>query len=463
MIELVRRWAPAIAIVLLALAAARDFARLGDAMPGKTMIDFSVFYCAGSVALQKGDPYATGGPLRACEHGINHGGAWNDPNHEMPAPQPPYDLAFFEALARLPYGVAKAAFALAIVAAVVVTALALADLGVPFVAALAALALSDGFVGVANGQIYPFAVMLVALAAAALRAKRDVLAAACIGLTLLVPQIGVPVVLVAAIFVPRTRVPIAVTIAALGIAGTVALGPHAWTQWTTALPLATRVETGFAGQYSLTSVLTAVGVPPGAALAAGALSSLLVLVLASYASRRLAREHDRPEFYALVPAAFAPIGGSYVHLAAIAASVGLALVLCAGSQPRARFGWVLPAIVILLSVPWLLTQAHKPLFFSALLVAACILVQFNVPARAGVAMAAVTALVLWALAVRTPPPITGLEQFDATRELAKLPTWLGLFGLLAATLRSANDEHALVQVDTRGRAGAELAAQDRGR
>jgi len=51
-----------VALALLAIAALRDFVRLGDALPWRQLYDFADFYCAGA-ALDGGD---AGGAAGAC-------------------------------------------------------------------------------------------------------------------------------------------------------------------------------------------------------------------------------------------------------------------------------------------------------------------------------------------------------------------------------------------------------------
>ena len=59
-----------VALGLLAIAALRDFARLGDALPWNELYDFADFYCAGSAIDRGADPYRYE-PLHRCEHAVN--------------------------------------------------------------------------------------------------------------------------------------------------------------------------------------------------------------------------------------------------------------------------------------------------------------------------------------------------------------------------------------------------------
>ena len=59
-----------VALTLLAIAAVRDFARLGDALPWRQLYDFSDFYCGGSALDARADPYRYES-LRGSEHRVN--------------------------------------------------------------------------------------------------------------------------------------------------------------------------------------------------------------------------------------------------------------------------------------------------------------------------------------------------------------------------------------------------------
>ncbi|HTU82994.1 MAG TPA: glycosyltransferase 87 family protein [Candidatus Acidoferrales bacterium] len=436
-------------LAALAILAARDLVKLNAGVSWHRMIDLSVFYCAGSAAAGGADPYASE-PVRACEHAFNSGGQWDDPHFAMLVPQPPYDILGFELLPRVGPLAAKRLAAVAITAAVVATALALADLGIPLWAALAALALSDWFVSVFNGQIYAFPLACAALAAACLHRGRDAAAGVFAALCTIEPQLGAAIACGVLLLMPRARLALLATAAAMFFAGAAALGPHAWIEWATrVIPLEARAEAQFWPQYSLTSVAAAVGVPVPVALALGTASSVAILVVALYLAAKLIRRYGRPEFAVLVPAAFAPLGGTFVHLAAIAAAVPLALTLPSLSrQSASRADWRLAAIAVLLAIPWLFAQSMKPLFFSSLLAAVVVVWQLRVAPRPAAGICVATAALLYALALHTPPPLTvaafasasssalhlDSTQFDPWREAAKVPTWTGLIALLAAAL-----------------------------
>ena len=168
-------------LLLLGLAALRDFARLGDALPWRAMADFPDFFCAGDALDARASPY-TYQPLHACEHRVNTGTTFRgrvfaaNPSLAVPAPQPAYDFLPFMALARLPFPLARVIHATAILVAVILCAAALAGLGVPLSLAAAALLLSTAYAGLNTGQIVPFSLAALALCGFLLSRGRDSLA-----------------------------------------------------------------------------------------------------------------------------------------------------------------------------------------------------------------------------------------------------------------------------------------------
>src|ERR1700729_2470868 len=107
-----------VALALLAIAALRDFARLGEALPGRQLYDFADFYCGGEALDRGADPYHYE-PLRTCEHRVNSSSLFrSDPRRVIPAPLPPYDFPPFMLAARSSFALARAIGAVAIVSAI---------------------------------------------------------------------------------------------------------------------------------------------------------------------------------------------------------------------------------------------------------------------------------------------------------------------------------------------------------
>jgi hypothetical protein len=444
-----------VGLLVLAIAAGRDLTRLHHAAPWQNMVDLSAFYCAGSATLHRQDPYEAAS-LRTCEHALNRGDSWSDPEYVVPAPLPPYDLPFYALLSIGSYDLAKVLICLLIAAAVFVAAFGLADLGVPLAAGLAALSLADGFVGMYLGQIYPVTIALVVFAAAAAQREKYAVAGILAALTLIQPQLGAAVCLSLFIWMPRARVALALAAVALCAAGIVTVGANGFLEWATrVIPAQASAEVYFWGQYSLTNVLASAGVPPPYALFAGSISFAGMLVLAVWLSKRLMERTGSNAYLVLVPAALCVIGGTYVHLPEIAAAIPLALVLTSSTQ-SATERWPILIPSILLMIPWPFTQAIKALFFSCMLAVAIVLVAFKTGAREGLVLFAATAAAAYLIALNTPPPlvpvaVAGVSHgvhavlasssvlsipADPLREIAKVPTWIGLLWLLLVVWRA---------------------------
>src|SRR5580704_3140313 len=107
-----------LALGVLAIAALRDLARLGDALPWNQLYDFADFYCAGAALNDHADPYRYE-PLHRCEHTVNATEAYRrDPARAVPAPLPAYDFPPFMLAARFNFSLVRAIDAVAIVAAI---------------------------------------------------------------------------------------------------------------------------------------------------------------------------------------------------------------------------------------------------------------------------------------------------------------------------------------------------------
>jgi hypothetical protein len=174
------------------------------------------------------------------------------------------------------------------------------------------------------------------------------------------------------------------------------------------------------------------------AIALGTLSFVLMLALSIWLAKRLAEQRNQPAYLIALPPALCLLGGAYVHLAAMAAAIPLALLFAQSDTNDKRSYAVVP--LLLLSIPWPLAQAMKALFFSSLFVVVVQLVCLRVDVRRGLVLGSATAALLYLIALQTPPPLPTSTPFppsaDPLRFVAKLPTWAALIGLLAMSLRA---------------------------
>jgi Glycosyltransferase family 87 len=457
------RFIVAVAMVVLAIAALRDLRRLGEAAPWRTMDDFPDFYCAGSALDARASPY-TYEPLHTCEHRVNVGNSFRgrlfrgNPNVAVPAPQPPFDFAPFMALARLPFTAARLIDAIAIVASVVLCALTLAGLGVPFELSLAALALSTGYAELNTGQIVPFSLLALVLCGLALARGHDALAGILAPLTAIEPIVGVPAIAAMLLFVPRARAPVVASVLLLAIGSITIVGaPGLLGYFTLVLPAHAGSELHFPFQYSLTYALAYLGVAPPAARLTGEICYGVMLLVGLVLAPRTSAALRRRELLVFSPALCAVIAGPFLHQEELCFALPCILILTIEARGKTR---TLAALALcVLSVPWILVWGTKQLFLASLFVCAAIFLRLRIDLRIAFALLCAVAATIYAFELRPPhlpvPPAGALRAYAAnelvqnewreytearsTRDalwfVIKLPTWAALLAALGIAAR----------------------------
>ncbi len=164
----------------------------GDRAGGWLMIDFRAYYCASLAQRNARDPYL-GSSLHECESSTPAPYFRAPKNVTVPAPYPPYALAFFYPLTFIPFAAAAIVWWIVIALAVALAAWALARItGQPILVAWAVLVLSLGLTSFTSGNVMPIA--LAAILVAALAAQRGLLMAAVLALAIAMvePQIALP-------------------------------------------------------------------------------------------------------------------------------------------------------------------------------------------------------------------------------------------------------------------------------
>jgi hypothetical protein len=460
-----------VALALLAVAALRDIARLGQALPWRGMDDFADFYCAGDVLRSGITPY-TYEPLRSCEHRINVGDSFRaqlferNPNVVIPAPQPPFDFLPFMALANLPYGEAKAIGAVAIVLAVALCVVGLAALSLPWEVCASALLLSTAFVELNSGQIVPAALLALVLAGLSLARKRDALAGIFAALTAIEPTVAVPVIAAMLLFVPRARVVVIVSVVILGAISVALLGPAgALAYLTRVLPAHAASEPYFPYQYSLTYAATYFGLSPGAGRVVGDIAYALLAIFGLILASRISELLQRRELLVFIPALCAVTGGAFVHQEELAFAIPALLVLAVVARGRSRVAAAFALCA--LSIPWILVWGEKQLFLASLFVCAVILIRLRIDPRATLGFLGALALLIYGFELHPPqlaaPSPNSLPSYApgdlaqwawrdytaarSTRDplwfAIKLPTWIGLLAALTiATNYFLRSRHA---------------------
>lgn len=442
-----------VALALLAIAALRDIARLGDAAPWRQLYDFADFYCAGA-ALDRGDDPYRYEPLHRCEHGVSANPVFRaDPSRVVPAPLPPYDFPPFMLAARFPFTQARAFDAAAIVVAVLLAMSGLALASIPFDVAALALVLPAGYVLLNAGQVVPFALLALVFCGVALARGHPRLAGVLAALTAIEPHLGLPVCLALFVCVPRARLILLAAAAALVTIGAMLVGGAGLVEFAArVLPAQAAAEAGYFYQYSFTYLLRTLGVPTVPALICGELSYAVMLVIGIVLGRRLAERLGRPELLAYVPAACSIVAGPYVHMVDLAFAIPAAIVLTASLRGAGRELALLA--LCLLTVPWIPVWITKKLFLATLFVVGALLVRLRAPAIRGSALFLAIAAAIYLLELAPPPPllattsgtfshadlaqrawsayVEALGRGSAGWLLVKVPTWLGLASLLAA-------------------------------
>jgi hypothetical protein len=377
--------------------------------------DFQAFYCAGSAARAGADPYRTQ-PLGACEHRESAGTYAALPaNVVLPAPQPGYDIAAFALLSLLPFQTAKAVWGALLAAAIFIAVLATigATRAPPDEVAIA-FAVSLVFPALAFGEL--FALFAAAACAAIYFAAIGRWSAAGIAgaLCLIEPHLGLPVCFALAIWRPQTRAAIAAMIAGLAGIAIAMLGVHANAEYVaTVLPLHALAELGSDAQLSISTLLHAAGLPDGIATLGGVAFYAALAIAGIVLGRMLAARSGSDAFIPAVPAAFAAMGGTFIHVTEIFAALPLALLLV---TERTRYRAIFTGALLLLAVPWYMAlERGNAAGFAGL--AAVVVFYLAWRRMRTIAGAAVIGTVTWALLLAAPT-VTGLPALHAHAPVA---------------------------------------------
>lgn len=463
------RGAPAIflAVVCTLLPIAVQCA--ADRHAGWLMVDFRAYYCASLAQRERANPYFAQ-RLHQCESDTPPPYYRAQKNVTVPAPYPPYALAFLAPLTLLPFNAAAIVWWLVLAGAIAVAAYALTRVAAqPPLVGWAIFGLSLGLTCFSPGNAMPLAVAAVVVAAFCAQRGQAVGAALAVAFAAVEPQIALPAAVGLFVGFRAVRVPLVLAFTALG-AISVTSGGFARTvaYVTMVLPAHALSEVSRDNQYSLSTVVASFGVPDTAAVALGSISYLLVMTLGVLVALQLTRRYQERAFLPLVPCAFALLGGSFVHTEAIAAALPAALLLY--TRAVEYRGWLFTALV-LLAVPWMYATSAAlwlaPVFpvayltyvlwcreraiagVAALTAAATIAVLFGLAALSGHAIAGVHA----------HPPIDPRLAEASWRQLVlgnstnrpatwllRAPTWAGLVALAMGAIAVLRKERVLPRV-----------------
>lgn len=450
-------------IPAIVLCAALSFTALTAAFA--TNFDFRAFYCAGTAVRMHANPYHTE-PLHTCERTkTDRKFAVFAREVALPAPQPGYDMAVFAAFAALPFAAASKLWTALLAACALAAILLMQRLTrMGFAAVLAAFWLSLCMTSLYLGELIPLSIAAITAAAYFARTERWALAGIAAAASLAEPHIGIPICASLALWAPRARLALGLSVATLAGVSFAALGAAQNVEYVTAvLPAHALSELGSDAQLSLSVILHALGIPDTLALRAGSLSYALMSLLGIYLARALALRFRDDALLAAAPAATAVIGGVFMHVTEVAAAIPLALLLLA--HVKHGRGYVLGALV-LLAIPWwslvtpMLLSPLTGIAFAAMIVTYLVWINTGRAAPAiacGVAaFAAAAGLVHWyavtsnAFAAHVLPSRidAGYPEaswaYENARYLAtgvaaswllRAPTWLALLGVAWAAAR----------------------------
>ena len=303
--------APTILLVMIALNPLNR--------PTYLMGDFRAFYCAGTAIAQHASPYLEE-PLRGCEQ---NAGPPAEPAFlrpvALPAPLPPYALALFVPFARLSFPAAALLYGALLIAAMsAATALYARVTGASSVTLNVVFAAITATVTYYVGQ--PVPLVFLALAAAALFARhgRWAAAGACAVAASIEPHVALPALVAMLVALPRTRVPIVVFGALFGAAGVAAVGLQATIAYVRDVVPAHALANAFEWQFSLTSVLTSLGVGAPLAIRSGELMFAAMVAVGVAVALRLRKLTGDGAVIVLIPPAFGVFGGVHVHFQQLA-------------------------------------------------------------------------------------------------------------------------------------------------
>lgn len=419
-------------------------------------VDFDAFYCAGDSVAHGDDPYRDR-PLNACEQRIHSGGPATS-GTTVPAPLPPYALAPYALLARLPAKSAYVLFTYLSVAALFATLAPLTRLtGASTLLGLAAMG-STAYDDVLKGQPVPFVLLAIVVSGLGLRCGSPRLAAGAAAATMLEPHIGLPICAALFLWSPRTRGTLLVAALVLGSVSFLTVPAHVVLAYLTAvLPMQAASEATWATQLSLTDALAVLGVPTRFALTVGFVQYALTAMIGIAVARGVAVRLEAPEALAFLPPLFAVIGGTYIHNSLLLVAIPASLLVVQHYRSFAAY-----AALVGIAAYWIAIADPincLAIIFSAYTVAYSWRNSVKGSILSGAVVATLGFAYTWHQPIFGTPPLFSSSVGDGYAEeswarfvsavnpdiggqrlalLMKLPTWTGLLwmsGLAVAMMR----------------------------
>lgn len=434
------------AVTAIAGAAALSYVLIHPPKSSLGSVDFNAYYCSGRVLASGMDPYRYG-PIHACEV---RNAVPATANAVVPAPFPPYVIAAFEPLARLPFAQASILWQIVLLGAALVVTWAILDLtGLPLLLVGTSVLVCVWMPSVLSGALAPIPIASLCVAAVSLARSRWTAATLCMAVACIEPHVAAPALLASFVIVPPMRPRIALLGAAIAAASLIAGGLLDAEYVRLVLPAHAASELGTEGQFGLSSLLNVMGVPQRAALIAGSVQYGAFALGGIWLAHRLRRR--LPEGIVLIPLALAVTGGTFVHLTQVSAALPLAFVVA--SQTAETLAWLALALV---AVPWQAVVNTRVPLVAGIALFAVVRQRFGAIWAAVSGLAGVSAIVLAqkyapvSLAVRSIPdvPPSALAEFAWKQFANQFPptalsmaahalTYAGLLGVILSTARLA--------------------------
>ncbi|HEY5256905.1 MAG TPA: glycosyltransferase 87 family protein [Candidatus Baltobacteraceae bacterium] len=349
-----------------------------------TMIgnDFQAFWCGANALLVHANPYLNE-PLRTCEaaHSPSIFRILSDAT--TPAPLPPYGLSLFVPLALLPFVVARAIWWAALGVAAIAVGRGISKVtGMPPITALAASTFAVCAPGIVQGALSPIPIALLVFSALALQRRQWNAATLLLGFAMIEPNMTLPACAAIFLVLPQMRLRLFVAGLCAALLTLLLVGPGiALAYFTAVLPAHAASEVNMLAQDSLTTVLYHLGIPAQTALLIGSLQYFLLAAAGIYLARLLSHKDGDLAWLVLLPAAFAVMGGSYIHVTEVAMAIPLACllvmrrptmaatlaVILLAMTPEALTNWALLAPPAALTIGWFMARSrlHPPVLLSA--------------------------------------------------------------------------------------------------
>jgi hypothetical protein len=353
------------------------------------MGDFRAFYCGGRAIAMGANPYLEE-PLHACEWAARPPAPLPVAQFvTLPAPLPPAALLPFVPLSLLPFPLAAVVYGVALLGAMTFAVLLYARAsGVPVALLNLAFAAITGTQTYFLGQPMPF--VLLALAASALLLRRGawIGASACALAAGAEPHLAMPVLIAMAIALPRTRWPILGCGVLAGLVGAIVVGVPTSIAYVREVLPAHALANAYEWQFSLTSILTSVGVNAPAAVMWGGVMYALTTIVGVTVAVRLWRARDDRAALVLVPPAFAVFGGVHVHAAQLVVAIPALLAVFVGYPHLRRSA---ATAVTFVMIPWNIMSGSVLTGFTPVLVGW--LAHTTMGARRGLVLAVIAAVI----------------------------------------------------------------------